>query len=323
MITGSWRQHFSGDSSVGEVFNFDPTADVSLANTALSGIARIESENNIMGVGGTDVQNEFTFSAWIYPQAPSGHTVDTAHHIFFANNRYVLIYGDGALHFSLNTTAMARGMGITVPFNQWNHVLISARRNHNETLSFGLNNGATFNNTTKISYNTGTGQRAELHVVINGVGKHRFIVPRQAGYASSDNVSWSEPYGYFRNDFATGTTGTNATFGHYSYNSASSDLFNSDGTTNSHIGMQPHDASNGKNFFKGDMYQFYLTNRYYDLNEASNVALFRNSDGTPVSRLPKDHRVLLRYVSPLTATGISGITLAAINKVTVSNRSRP
>lgn len=323
MITGSWRQHFSGDSSVGEVFNFLPTGNVASANSSLTGIARIESDNNIMGVGGTETQGEFTFSAWIYPEQPNGHTNSTEHHIFFANNRYVTIRGDGTLTFNLNSTALASGMGITVPFGQWNHVLISARREHSNIISFGLANGDTFNNTTKISYNTGNGQRSDLHVVVNGVGKHRFHKPRQAGYLSTDNVSWSEPYGYFRNDFATGNTGSNATFGHYSYNSGSSDLFNSDGTTNSHIGMQPHDASNGKNFFKGDMYQFYLTNKYFDLNEASNVALFRNSDGTPVSRLPRDHRVLLRYVSPLTATGISGITLAAINKVTVSNRSRP
>ena len=301
-FTGSFRQHFSSANYVGDRFYFNNTT----SSVPIADAAYIETANNVFGVGGGDVQEELTLNVWLYPQRNSyviwsPDTATTEHSVLSVTPT------TGNISFEFNGTGVSN-FNAGIQLNQWNHILISIKMS-NTTVSFGNSGGATFNMTNKRSYNTGTGKASKTHLVVNGVGYHRYIEPGSSGF--------------FQNDFAINSTNL-ATYGYYGENNSSSlELFTSDNVTNTLFGGLYGTGNTALvNAYQGDMYQFWLKNSYYDLLNSANVALFRNTNNTSVSALPASPRVHI-VGGPDFNIGTTGLGSVDLNNIIGSNRAYP
>lgn len=248
-----FRQHFSqGQGILGQVLDFTTPG------------ARLVFDNNLFGY--TTNQAGATFNCWIYPT-----TTDFQYIVKIGasgNNSSV-----GNFEFSIQNGKIAilqiHGQGIsnfgTINTNQWNHIVMSTRAGTVLT-QFGTNNGATFDMTTKRTYNSGTGYLNDFHLMLNGTKYSRYIDPNRQ---------------FFQNDFATGNTGTSATFGNFfNDNQAEGIVITSDNVTDTKIGAD----SNGNNDFQGHMFQLYGSPFYTGLGGLND---FRNtSTGGSKSPLP-------------------------------------
>ena len=323
MVKGFFNQHWAGTNAVGDTIRFDPYPSEGLAYgygspILLNDMSYFQTAGNILPVSGTTT--EITMSVWIRPQVTET-TGDQFHYIFkvseqvnddhaylqiikpsgYTNVAYVsLKFGGVSLNFAPQRL---------INFNQWNHILFSVK-NKGATFSFGHQDGEDFDLTTKIVKNAGSSRGDRTHLVINGTAFHRFAVPRQSGYTSNDPGGWTTNHGYFRNDFASGDTGASATFGYYSTNITDDDTDTNDpnypnnnegdvvsgSATDDTIFGGHYGTANpqtGVNYFRGEMFQFWLKDQYYDLLNSSNVDLFYNS-GSPVSSLPASPSVLFK-----------------------------
>ena len=153
--------------------------------------------------------------------------------------------------------------------------------------------------------------------MINGTAYHRYIQP---------NGTYPDTSGFFQNDFATGTTGSNASLGMFSQSSTSSDLMTAASTDNTIFGGYYGSATSpqtGVSYYKGAMYQFWLKNTYTDFTDANNIALFRNTNGTSVNSLPASPSV--HFVGNPNFRNIGSLNVGSItlNKIYGSGISKP
>lgn len=307
-FTGSFRQHFSSANFVGDRLNFANPANTNSTNLKANA-SYIETANNILGVSGTDVQEELTLNVWLYPENTTGATIFWVPDTASMEHSYLTVNPNGTMSFEFNGTSVTN-FNAGIVSNQWNQILISIKLDLDTILSFGNNSGATFDMTTKRSYYTGTGRSSRTHLVVNGVGYHRYIEPGSSGF--------------FQNDFAINST-TLATTGYYGENdSLSSELFTSDNVTNTLFGTIGL-STNGTeilNGYRGDMYQFWLKNSYTDFLDANNVALFRNANGTSRDDLPANPRVHI-VGGPNFNIGTTDLGTVDLYNIIGSNRAYP
>jgi len=322
-FTGSFRQHFVSQSNIGDVIDFDPLDTpnppgygFAAGPIYLTDMSYFMTEDSILPTTGT--QNEITMSVWIYPtRGVSTSYIFKSSNVANEDYAYLSIDSSERVSFKFGTVDVVNFDRSLIQLNQWNHILISIQRDHTQTLSFGSIDGATFNLTNYRSYNQGDGQLSRCHLVINGTAYHRYIQP---------NGAYPDTSGFFQNDFATGTTGTNATFGRYSENNASSDLMTAASTDNTIFGGHYGTATSpqtGVNYYKGAMYQFWLKNTYTDFTNSANIDLFRNSNGTSVNSLPASPSV--HFVGNPNFRNIGSLNVGSItlNKIYGSGISKP
>lgn len=308
-FTGSFRQHFSSANFVGDRFNFanpiNPSTSHPIANASY-----IETANNILGVSGTDIQEELTLNVWLYPENTNTAYIFSVPETASMEHSYLAVNANtGTILFEFNGTGVTN-FNAGIVLNQWNQILISIKLDLDTILTFGNDSGATFDMTTKRSYNTGSGRSSRTHLVVNGVGYHRYIEPGSSGF--------------FQNDFAINSTNL-ATMGYYGENnSLSSELFTSDNVTNTLFGTIGL-STNGTeilNGYRGDMYQFWLKNSYTDFLDANNVALFRNANGTSRDDLPANPRVHI-VGGPNFNIGTTDLGTVDLYNIIGSNRAYP
>ena len=264
MVAGFFRKHWSGIGVLGKTFTFSTGSLLTF-------------QSNLFGVSGQATQDSLVFSVWVKPTQVWG----------LGGHFIIHTPGLASIYIESNTGKIGcdfNGFGVTpgtpaVTYGQWNHILISARRS-NSLVSFGTNSGG-WNSGTNTWNQTGTAYAHRFHMVINGTAYHRYV---QA------NTSVSVEDGFIKNDFATGTTGTSATFGTFFPTSGGNELFTSDNTTDSATSFYSNNQY--VNYYVGQMYQFYLDNKYYDMTQTDNLNRFRYNS-TYVPTLPTPSRVWL------------------------------
>ena len=223
-INQFFRQHFAqGTSILGQVLDFTTPG------------ARLVFDNNLFGY--TTNQAGATFNCWIYPTTTdfqyvfkigaSGNPASHGNFEFSIQNGQISqlqIHGQGISNFG------------TINTNQWNHIVMSTRAGTVLT-SFGSSSGAAFSMTNKRVYNSGTAYLNDFHLMLNGTKYSRYVDPNRQ---------------FFQNDFATGATGADATFGSF-FNDDQDEgiVITSDNVTDTSVGAD----SNGNNDFQGHMFQ--------------------------------------------------------------------
>ena len=242
----------------------------------LTDMSYVETTNSILPT--TDTQNEVTFSIWLKPRSITGvyHYVFKISQASGTDYAYLGVDESGYIDFKFGTVEIAGFTRSALTYNAWNHILISIKRDHTTSATFGEIGGAAFNLTNYRSYDQGTSQLSRTHLVINGTAYHRY---------TQFNGPYPDTSGFFQNDFASGTTGSNATFGYFAYNSGSSDLFTMGSGDNTilggHYGIAgPPQQAVG--YYKGDMAEMWIKNSYLDMTDSENIKLFRNGNGKPV-----------------------------------------
>lgn len=258
----------------------------------LTDMSYVETTNSIFPTTGT--QNELTFSIWLKPQS-----ITSVYHYVFkitqavnTDHAYLAVDESGYIDFKFGTISIANFTRAALNYNAWNHILISIQRDHTSTQSFGTIGGAAFNLTDYRSYAAGDSQLSRTHLVINGTAYHRYTT-----YGSS---------GFFQNDFASSATGTGATFGYFSYDSTSSDLFIMASTDDTIMGGHYGSGTSpqtGVGYYKGDMAELWIKNTYYDMTNSENIKLFRNGNGKPVDPPASPSTYFKGYASSWASSG--------------------
>mgnify|MGYP001222408545 FL=1 len=264
MVSGFFRKHWSGLGVIGKTFTFG-TSSLLIFDT------------NLFGVAGDDVQSQMVFNVWVKPQQTWG----TGGHYIIHTPGLASIFLEstsGQIGVNINGFGVSSGT-VAVNYNQWNHILISAQRS-NSLVTFGSSSGG-WNSGTNTWTGLGSAYAHRFHMVVNGTAYHRYV---QA------NSSPSVEDGFIKNDFATGSSGTAATYGNFFPTTGGDELFTSEQTTDSATAF--YSGSQYVNYFVGQMYQFYLDNKYYDMTDTSNIDKFRYSN-TYVPTLPMPTKVWL------------------------------
>ena len=321
-LGGSFKHHFIRPSQAAQAYpeslQFNPTAtypESAAINTDIDKFAYIKLDTNPFAVNTN--KNELTISVWIYPQQLVNETSlgSENHQIYWVydptNNGGN--FGRMALHSSAidwkHRSISVADSGF-FNFNQWNHVLMSMKRD-NTTVTSGYQ-GGTWNNSTKRDTSPRTTPDDRIHLVINGVAQHRYVQPNTAGQTD----------GFFQNDFATGTSGNDITFGKVTINNTTTDLFTGNSSEDCYFGTQ-YNNGYGHDAYKGSIYQFWAKNQYYDLTDANNIALFYNS-GASVSSLPSNPVIYFSGGSRISSgsynPGSSGVYQ---NRITSSSQTTP
>jgi len=324
MVKGFFNQHWAGTNAVGDTIRFDPYPSDGLAYgygnpILLNDMSYFQTAGNILPVSGTTT--EITMSVWIRPQVTTT-SGNQFHYVFKVNeatgtdHAYLQITKPSGYTNVAFVSLKFGGVSLNftpqrlINFNQWNHILFSVK-NKGATFGFGHQDGDTFSLSNFTSQHSGTSRGDRTHLVINGTAFHRYAEPRQSGYYSNDPGGWTTNHGFFRNDFASGDSGASASLGYYSTNITADNTDTSDpnypnnnegdvvagsATDDTIFGGHHGTASNpqtGVSYFRGEMFQFFLKDQYYDLTNSSNVDLFYNS-GSPVSSLPSSPSVLFK-----------------------------
>ena len=323
MVKGFFNQHWAGTNAVGDTIRFDPFPSDGLAYgygnpILLTDMSYFQTANSILPVSGTTT--EITMSVWIRPQVTTTSGNQT-HYIFKVSEQVNDDYAYLSITKPSGYTNVAYvnlkfgGVDVTftpqrlINFDQWNHILFSVK-NKGATFTFGHQSGGVEEG-GKLVKNAGTHRGDRAHLVINGTAFHRYAEPLQSGYTTSDPGGWTTNHGFFRNDFASGSSGASSSFGYYNTNIATDNTDTSDpnypnnnegdvitGTADKDtiFGGYYGTATNpqtGVGYFRGEMFQFFLKDQYYDLTNSSNRDLFYDgSSGLPVSSLPSSPSVL-------------------------------
>ena len=317
-LKGSFKHHFVRPQAQAYTssFLFSPTAtypESAGANntTDISKFAYIKLNTNPFAVNTN--KNELTISVWIYPQQLPNETSlgSENHQIFDIENNL----GHMAMHSSgvdINMKSISIADSGFVSFNQWNHILVSMKRD-DTTVTSGHGGGSLDTTTNKDTFNRTT-PNDRVHLVTNGSAKHRYVQPNSSGQTD----------GFFQNDFRTGTAGDALTFGDISINTATTDLFTGNSSEDCYFGVNYRQATGYMNdAYKGSIFQFWAKNQYYDLTDANNIALFYNS-GASVSSLPSNPTVFFNGGSRISSgTYNVGSSQVYLNRVTASSLTTP
>jgi hypothetical protein len=321
-LGGSFKHHFirpsQGAQAYPESLQFNPTAtypESAASNTNIGKFAYIRLDNNPFT---TNInRNEITVSFWMYPEKLVNETSlgSENHQIYWVydptNNSGN--FGRMALHSS-GIDWKHRSISVadsgSFNFNQWNHVLMSMKRD-DTTVTSGHGGGSLNTTTNRDTFNRTTPDD-RIHLVINGVAQHRYVQPNTAGQTD----------GFFQNDFRTGTAGDALTFGNVTINTATTELFTGNSSEDCYFGTQ-YNNGYGHDAYKGSIYQFWAKNQYYDLTSSSNIALFYNS-GASVSSLPSNPIIYFSGGSRISSgtynPGSSGVYQ---NRITASSQTNP
>jgi hypothetical protein len=321
-LGGSFKHHFirpGQAQAYPESFQFNPTAtypESAASNTDIGKFAYIRLDNNPFA---TNInKNEITVSFWMYPEKLVNETSlgSENHQIYWVydptNNSGN--FGRMALHSSAidwKHRSISVADSGSFNFNQWNHVLMSMKRD--DTIVSSGYQGGSWNSTTNRHTAPLQTPNDKIHLVINGVAQHRYVQPNTIinGVVQQD--------GFFQNDFAIGN---DVLFGAVTINTVTTDLFTSNSSEDCYFGTQ-YNNGYGHDAYKGSIYQFWAKNQYYDLTDANNIALFYNS-GASVSSLPSNPIIYFSGGSRISSgsynPGSSGVYQ---NRITSSSQTNP
>ncbi len=322
-LKGSFKHHFVRPSTAqgySASLAFDPDvtfAESETGNENINNFAYIRWFNNFFA---NSNRSEITVSFWMYPQQLPGETSlgSEEHTIYWVHNpsNNTGQFGRLGMHSSKidlahQSISIADSGGANVSFNQWNHVLLSMKRD-NTTVTSGHGGGSLDTSTNRDTSNRTT-PNDRIHLVVNGVAQHRYVQPNSSGQTD----------GFFQNDFRTGTAGDALTFGQVTINSSSTDLFTANSSEDLYMGLKPLGNDKGTNGFKGSIFQFYVSTTYYDLTDTNNIALFYNS-GSSVSSLPANPVIFFNGGSRISSgSHLATSSQFALNDVTASSLSNP
>lgn len=284
-ITGAFRQHWGlAGKTFPEILHFNNPNNDGTQN--LSAVDHIQGLGNLFADDGVN-NNRMTIHFWFYPIKQNNWNGDKEGFIYDTvdiNGGALNIRGNGFEHF-FPGGSLDKQSGNNTPqlftYNQWNHVLISMQLD-NTSVSYGRNSGNYYMDSNNRVNRTSTGDSHRYHIVVNNVGKHRYY---QANAAGEDQLNGS---GFFQNDFATNPndpTGGTLTI---TSNTALS-TGNDTGLHKTFFGVNPNFFTNpdlGNDSFNGHLYQFWMSDVYYDLTNSDNIDLFVNTSGSSVTDLP-------------------------------------
>ena len=343
-LKGSFKHHFvrpSQAQAYPQSLQFNPI----VTHTESNGGTEVIGESGFIRLAtnpwtaSTD-KNEMTFSFWMYPEKLSGETSGN-HQVWWVYDPSNNSGGIGSLQiessgldFNLGSALYTQqGVG-SINYNQWNHVLFSAKISTTMVTS-GYTGGTEWDSNTNRQYSPRTEPDSRIHLVINGNTLHRYM---QA------NTSASQQDGFFQNDFATGSGDTNLSqsvfnnqrqwgniripTGTTEFNGGvptNTDMWTSNSSEDCYFGVKPSGQNGyyGEDAYKGSIFQFWAKNQYYDLTNSSNIALFYNS-GASVSSLPSNPIIYFNGGSRISSgtynPGSSGVYQ---NRITSSSQTNP
>jgi len=332
-LRGSFRHHYirpSQGQAYPESLQFDPIVTHTESNGGTEVIgesAFIRLETNPWTANTN--KNEITFSFWMYPEQLSGETSGN-HQVWWVYNPSNntgewgnLRIESSGIDFYLNSITTQQGVG-SITYNQWNHILFSAKLS-TSTVTSGYTGGTEWDGNTNRQYSPRTEPDNRIHLVINGTPYHRYVQP---------NTSAQQQDGFFQNDFATGSTDTNLSqsvfnnqrqWGNIFVETGQTDIWTGNSSEDCYFGVKPTGQNGyyGQYAFKGSIYQFWAKNQYYDLTDSNNIALFYNS-GSSVSVLPSSPIIYFsggnRISSGTYNPGSSGVYQ---NRISSSSQTNP